>query len=163
MSKTRRFVSLAIALAAVVMASWWAAKTFWLTAPPTRSTQMNAYAKVEGGHCLGCPVVHVEEHYLGGTCIKGPVPVSMPMPPYTPLAKKNKIEGAVAALLDVDASGSVAGVKLTTVDLSSSASAGLEQGVIGAVSAWKFEPATGKGKPMPATVQVQVSFSFNSL
>jgi TonB family protein len=161
MSKTKRIASFAIALTALVTASWWATKTFWLTAP--HSTQMIAYGEIEGGHCLWCPVVFVGEQHVGGTQIKGPVPVSMPVPPYTSLAKKNKVEGAVVALVDVDPTGRVGGVKLTKVDLSSGVSAGLEQGVIDTVRAWKFKPATEKGKPMPATVRVQVSFSFNSL
>jgi outer membrane biosynthesis protein TonB len=42
-------------------------------------------------------------------------------------------------------------------------SAGLEQGVVDALRTWEFEPATVKGKPLAATVEVQVSFSFNSL
>jgi periplasmic protein TonB len=124
---------------------------------------MIAYEEMEGGHCLGCPVVYVREQHLGGTQIKGPVPVSMPAPPYTPFAKKNKVEGAVGGLVDVDASSSVAEVKLTKVDLSSRVSAGLEQGVVDALRTWKFEPATVKGKPLATTVEVQVSFSFNSL
>ena len=48
-------------------------------------------------------------HALGGDRIKGPV--SMPAPSYLPLAKNNKVQGDVEALLDVDASGSVAGVR----------------------------------------------------
>lgn len=160
MSKVKLMVSLSIAAAALVTVGWWAARTCWL-APRTVSTHMTAYEKTEGGRCLGCPLVSVEEQqYLGGTRIKGPVPVSMPLPPYTPLAKKNKVEGAVVALADVDASGSVTGVKLTRVDLSSSVSAGLEQGVIETVRTWKFKPATEKGKPVPATVRVQASFRF---
>lgn len=87
----------------------------------------------------------------------------MSVPPYTPLAKKNRVEGAIVAMAEVDASGSVAGVKLTRVDLSSGVSAGLEQGVIETVRTWKFKSATEKGKPVPATVRVQASFRFNSL
>jgi TonB family protein len=162
MSKAKHMVLLAITLAALVVTGWWAAKTFWLTSP-IHSMQMVAYAEIQGGRCLGCPVVYVEEQPLGGTQINGPVPVSMPVPPYTRLATKDKIEGAVVTLVNVDASGSVAGVKLSTVDLSSNVSAGLRQGVIDTVRTWKFKPATEKGKPMPATVQVRVSFSSHSI
>ena len=46
------------------------------------------------------------------------MPISIPAPPYTPQAKKDKVQRAIVAALDVDASGNVAGVKLTAVSLS---------------------------------------------
>lgn len=162
-SKLKLAVSLPIVLVALVTVGWWAVNSFWLTAPSTNSAQMISYGKMEGDHCLGCPQVWVAEMYFGNARIKGPVPVSMPVPPYTPLAKKNKVAGAVVALADVDAGGNVADVKLTKIDLSSNVSAGLEQGVIDAVRTWRFKPATEKGKPVPAKVHVQVTFSFDSL
>jgi TonB family protein len=165
MSRPKLVGSLAIVLVALVTVGWWATKTFWLAAQSTHPTPMIFYGSgaMEGGRCFGCPVVSVSEVYVGDTQIKGPVPVSMHVPHYTPLAQKNKVWGAVVALVDVDASGGVAGVKLTKVDLSSSISAGLEQGVNNTLLTWKFKPATEKGKPVPATVQAQVNFFFDSL
>jgi len=163
MSKPKLAVSLAIVLVALVTVGWWATKTFWLFAPSTHSKPMISYGGITGDPCFGCPVVSVAEAYLGDTQIKGPVLVLMHVPPYTPLAKKNKVYGAVVAQVDVDACGSVAAVKVTKVDLSSSISAGLEQGVNDTLRTWKFKPATQKGKPVPATVQAQVNFFFDSL
>ena len=53
-----------------------------------------------------------------GRRLKGPLPISTPLPPYTPQARNDKVQGAVVAAVDVDASGNVAGIKLTAVSLS---------------------------------------------
>jgi len=96
----------------------------------------------------------------GGAQIKAPVPMSMPAPRYTPQARKDKVEGAIVAMVDVDAGGEVTGVRLTAVSLSRNLTDGLDQSVIDTVRAWRFRPATRTGKPVPVTVHVQVTFSY---
>jgi TonB family protein len=98
---------------------------------------------------------------VDGVQIKGPVPIFTPPPPYTWEAKKDKVQGAIVAAVDVDVSGNVAGVKLTAVSLSKSVSEGLDESVIATVRTWKFEPAMKKGKPVPVTLAVQVNFSLS--
>jgi len=173
MSKPRLIVSLMIALTVIVAVGWWSVRTFWLTAPAgLPAERMVGYGSV-GAPGSGVPstlmfyLVKDDGHSgfavrpLGGAQIKGPVPISMPGPPYTPQAKKDKVQGAIVAAVDVDASGNVAGVKLTTVSLSRNLSDGLDQSVIDTVRTWKFKPATNKGKPVPVKVTVQVNFSLS--
>lgn len=155
MSKPKPVVSLAIALVTLVAAGWWAAKTLRLVAPAAYSMEMIAYGVPQ--QTAGGPAIALRlgegDHAPGRDKIKGPVPVSMPAPP---LAKKNKFKGDVEALLDVDASGSVAGVR--EIYSNGVSSAGLANTVLDIAHTWKFEPATEKGKPVPATVIVQVRF-----
>ena len=98
---------------------------------------------------------------VDGAQIKGPVPISMPAPPYTPQAKKDKVQGAIVAAVDVDASGNVAGVKLTAVSLSRDLTDGLDESVLQALPTWKFKPAMKKGEPVPVKVTVHVIFNLS--
>jgi TonB family protein len=82
----------------------------------------------------------------------------MPAPSYTPQAKKDKVQGAVVAAVAVDASGNVAGVKLTAVSLSRNLSDGLDENVMQTLRTWKFKPAMKKGKPVPVMVTVETTF-----
>lgn len=171
MSKRRLVVSLAVGLA-LAAAGWWAAKSFWLMPPPAYSTQMIAYGvahQIAGRPAIIALRLGVLANTLGPDQIKGPVPVSMLVAPYTPLAKKNKLKGDLLALLDVDASGSVAGVREMTFHYDSSEGArlannnnsvltGFGNSVLQTAHSWKFKPATEKGEPVPATVIVQVRF-----
>jgi TonB family protein len=173
MSKPRLIASLAIAFAVLVGAGSWAVKTFWLRAPLGSPTHMIGYIYSSGGPGGGFPSTFM--YYMaegdgragfslrdfGRAQIKGPVPISMPGPPYTSQAKKDKVEGAVFALVDVDADGNVAAVRLTAVSLSRNLTDGLDQSVIDTVRTWKFRPATKKGKPLPVTVHVRVNFSLS--
>jgi TonB family protein len=172
MSKPRLIASLAVALVVLAATGWWAVKTFWLIAPTGPATQMVVYGSftgpgVEGASALIFDMVKGDDHggfavrAVDGVQIKGPVPISMPLPLYTPQAKKDKVEGAIVAAVDVDASGNVAGVKLTAVSLSRNLSDGLEESAIETLRTWKFKPAMKKGKPVPAKVRVQVNFRLS--
>lgn len=174
MSKPRLIVSLVIALTVVVVAGWWAVRAFWLIAPLGPPTQVVEYGSGvgskpdrDGASALMFYRVDDFNHAglwvpsVGGVQTKGPVPISMPVPPYTPQAKKDKVQGAVVAAVDVDTSGTVAGVKLTAVGLSRNLRDGLDQSVVDTVRTWKFKPATKKGKPVPVTVRLQVNFNLS--
>jgi TonB family protein len=175
MSKRRLIASLVIALAVLVATGWWAVKTFWLIAPAGLPTEvMVGYGSFSGpgsdvpSASFMLYIVNDDGHAgfggvrtVGGVQIKGPVPISVPPPPYTPQAKKDKVEGAIVAAVDVDASGNVAGVKLTAVSLSKSVSEGLDESVINTVRTWKFKPAMNKDKPVPVKVHLQVNFRLS--
>jgi protein TonB len=90
--------------------------------------------------------------------VKAPVPIFNPEPPYTPQARKDKVQGAIIAAVDVDASGNVAGINLTAVSLSTSVGEGLDESALKTLRKWKFKPAMKKGKPVPVTVMVEVTF-----
>jgi TonB family protein len=180
MSKPRLAASLVIALAVLVATGWWAVKTFWLTAPAGLPTEvLPAYWSVSApgsdvpftfmGYFVESDqdTGQTRSGYAGprlfkvGGDVKGPVPISMPAPPYTPQARKDKVQGAVIAAVEVDASGNVAGVKLTAVSLSRNLSDGLDNSVIDTVRTWKFKPAIKQGKPVPVRVTVQVNFRLS--
>jgi TonB family protein len=172
MSKPRLIASLAIALVILAATAWWAVKTFWLIAPVGPATHMVAYGSASAPGSEGVSALMfcfvIDDGRSGSAVrtvdaaqIEGPVPISMPPPPYTPQARKDKVEGAVVAAADVDASGNVAGVKLTAVSLSRNLSDGLDESVVKTVRTWKFKPATKKGKPVPARVTVHVNFRLS--
>jgi protein TonB len=92
--------------------------------------------------------------------VTAPVPIFKPEPPYTPQARKHKVEGTVVLSVGVDASGNVANVKLTGVSLSKRVGEGLEESAMQTVRTWKFKPALKEGKPVPVMVTVEVSFKI---
>jgi TonB family protein len=172
MSKPRLIASSVIPVAVLVAAGWWAVSTFWLTALPGSPVRITGYVYASSGpesNSASTFMYYVPNdaharswlRKSGGAQIKGPVPISMPGPPYTPQAKKDKVKGAIVALVDVDAGGNVTGVRLTTLSLSRNLTDGLGQSVIDTVHTWKFRPATENGKPLPVTVHVQVNFSLS--
>jgi TonB family protein len=171
MSKRRLIASLVIALAVLVATGWWAVKTFCLIAPLGPPTHVVGYAYFPGSDVPSTGfmlyIVNDDGHAgFGGVRtvdvqIKGPVPISVPPPPYTPQARKDKVQGAIVAAVDVDASGNVAGIKLTAVSLSKSVGEGLDESVINTVRTWKFKPAMKKGKPVPVKVHLQVNFRLS--
>jgi len=102
MSELRLIASVVIALAVLVATGRWAVKTFWLTSPLSMAgppTLRTVSASGEPGGSFTIMFWKVEGH------VKGPVPISMPVPSYTPEARKNKVQGAVLATVQVDASG----------------------------------------------------------
>jgi TonB family protein len=179
MSKRRLIASLVIALAVLVATGWWAAKTFWLIAPAGHPT-----AFIPGYGSLSAPGSDVPSAFMfysvesdqdtgrthsgyggprlfkvGGD-VTAPVPIYQPEPPYTPQARKDKVQGTVVLTVAVDASGNVVGVKLTGVSLSRSVGEGLEESAMQTLCTWKFKPAMKKGKPVPVMVIVEVSFKL---
>jgi len=157
MSKPRLVASLVIALAVLAAAGWWGVKTFWLTAPLEHATHVVGYASASPP---GSDVPSTFMFSTVGGDVSAPVPIYKPDPPYTPQARKDKVQGVVAASVGVDASGSVASVKVIRVSLSRDLSDGLDQSVVDTVRTWKFKPALKKGKPVPVMVVVDVSFKM---
>jgi len=179
MSKPRLIASLVIALAVLVATGWWAVETFWLSAPAGLPTEV-----MVGGVSAGPPGSDVPSafmfysvesdqdtgqthsgyagprlaYYKVGGDVTAPVPIYKPEPPYTPQARRDKVQGTVVLTVAVDASGNVVGVKLTAVSLSRSVGEGLEESAMQTLCTWKFKPAMKKGKPVPVTVIVEVSF-----
>ncbi len=156
MSKPRLIASLAIALVVLVATGWWAVKTFWLSAPAGLPTEhMIAYVSASPP---GSDVPSTLMFYTVGGDVTAPVPIYKPEPPYTPQARKDKVQGTVVLTVGVDASGNVADVKLNAVSLSRSVGEGLEESAMQTVRTWKFKPAMKKGKPVPVKFVVEVSF-----
>jgi TonB family protein len=174
MSKPRLVTSLVIALAVVAGTGWWGIRRFYLQAPtaslPTGVGEVYGFASAPGAEGSSAFMLYMVKddgragfgvRTVDGAQIKGPVPISMPAPPYTPQAKKDKVQGAIVAAVDVDASGNVAGVKLTAVSLSRDLTDGLDESVLQALPTWKFKPAMKKGEPVPVKVTVHVVFNLS--
>jgi len=89
---------------------------------------------------------------LGGD-VKAPVLIHRPEPPYTPEARKDKVQGTVVLAITIDAEGNVTDARVTK-----SLRKDLDESAVKTVRTWKFQPATRKGKPVPFKVNVEVSF-----
>jgi TonB family protein len=150
MSKPRLIASLAIALAVLVATGWWAVRTFWLTAPLGPPEQGLVY---ESASAPGSNVPSSLMFYKAGGDVTAPVPIYQPEPPYTPLAKKDKVQGVVRLAVGVDASGNVAGVELLR-----GVGEELDERAIETLRTWKSTPAMKKGKPVPVRVVVETNF-----
>lgn len=81
------------------------------------------------------------------------VPVSRPIPLYTPEAENAGVEGKVRLDLKVNELGEVESVKVL-----SGLGYGLDESAIQTVKRWKFKPATLCGKPVAASFVVSVAF-----
>jgi TonB family protein len=153
MSKPRLTVSLVIGLTVLAATGWWALKTFWLIAPlgsPPASWILYQDFWPPGTEAFPS---------LRGTVeagVKPPVPVYEPLPPYTPKARKDKVEGMVELSAAVDARGNVADVKLVR-----GVGEGLDENAVETVRKWKFGPALKKGHPVPVKVTVEINFALH--
>ncbi|HEY8926354.1 MAG TPA: TonB-dependent receptor [Polyangia bacterium] len=76
-----------------------------------------------------------------------------PGAPYPPEALRDKVEGNVGLELDVDAGGSVTGVRVTTP-----AGHGFDEAAADTARTFTFEPARRRGVPVPSTVQFTYEF-----
>ncbi len=94
--------------------------------------------------------------YTPGAEVSAPVPVYTPDPPYTPQARKEKLSGAVAVRVLIDAEGKVVDAK----EVSQRLGGGLDEIALDTVRTWKFQPAMRKGVPVAARLVVQVSFKL---
>ncbi|WP_101924812.1 MULTISPECIES: energy transducer TonB [Luteimonas] len=84
-------------------------------------------------------------------------PVSPGEPSYPPAAARNREEGTVVLLVQVDANGRPSDVSVET----SSRSRDLDRAAVEAVRGWTFEPAIEGGKPVASSVRVPVEFTLD--
>ena len=146
MSKPRLIASLAIALAVLVGAGWWAVKTFWLSAPAKNRLTANIVATPR--HDLG-------KVYRVGDGVRAPIPTYKPDPPFTKGAKAAKLQGTGVYSAVIDDSGNVAEVEVVRP-----LDKGLDENAMQTLRTWKFKPATKDGKPVPVKVMVEVAFKL---
>ncbi len=143
-----------IALAVLVVAGWWAVKTFWLTAPlgtPTEVVVTYGFFSPPGSNV---PPKNLIFYKVGGD-VTAPIPIFKPDPPYTPQAKNEKVQGTSVLAVTVDASGNVVDARVLK-----SLRADLDESALKTVRTWRFQPAIRKGKPVPVRVMVETSFRF---
>ncbi len=89
---------------------------------------------------------------VGGEVTK-PVKIYGPMPSYTEIARKARIQGTVIVQAVIDKHGDVTNVKLIK-----GLPMGLNEAAVGAVQQWKFKPATLRGKPVDVYYNLTVTF-----
>jgi TonB family protein len=82
-----------------------------------------------------------------------PVPIDKPEPPYTPMARSAKVQGAVVLLVGVNAQGNV-----RDVEVLKPLGYGLDDQAVETVQTWRFKPAICNGVPTPVSVMVEVVF-----
>jgi TonB family protein len=93
--------------------------------------------------------------YRVGHGIAPPKPLKTPDPSYPPGASRAGQTGTVVVMLIVDAGGAP-----TSIILTRSVGADLDEAAIKAIRSWKFAPATFKGSPVPVAIHVEVNFTL---
>jgi TonB family protein len=91
-----------------------------------------------------------------GHGVIAPKPLKTPDPPYPPGSSRAGHTGTVVVMLIVDPKGNP-----TSVILTRSVGADLDEAAIKAIRGWKFAPATFKGSPVPVSVHVEMNFTLN--
>lgn len=91
--------------------------------------------------------------YRPGCGVTNPRVVSRVDPEYSDHARKKKISGTVLLSGVVDKDGSVRDIRVER-----SLEPTLDENAVTAMNAWKFEPATKDGQPVPVKISVEMSF-----
>jgi protein TonB len=86
-----------------------------------------------------------------------PVLISQTVAPYTPQARRDKLEGTVKLSIVIGPQGNVTDVQETSERLGD----GLDESAIANVKTWKFSPARRDGVPVAARFEVEITFRLN--
>jgi protein TonB len=89
--------------------------------------------------------------------VSAPVPLDMPAPEYTPLAKRAKVQGAVRVRCVVRPTGLCTDV---VVVRSLDTQFGLDMEAIRAVRGARFRPGTKSGNPVSTRIDMEVRFAL---
>lgn len=110
---------------------------------PVRADNNNGATKQDSG-----------VYKIGGD-VKAPHVVENIEPEYTKDAKARKIQGTVLLRLVVSADGLPENIKVTR-----SLDPGLDENAVGAVTQWRFAPATKNGEPVAVEATIEVNFKL---
>jgi TonB family protein len=92
--------------------------------------------------------------YTPGKDIVNPIPITMPAPHYTNVARDTRIEGIVVLTAIVRKDGTI-----DTFQILKGLGYGLDESAIQTVAKyWKFKPGTFKGQPVDVQVRLEISF-----
>ncbi len=112
----------------------------------------------------GAPALQAQEEsppegppYRVGGDVTRPKKVSGPPPVYTEVARKARVQGVVIIETLIDEHGDV-----TNTRVIKGLPMGLEEAAVEAVRAWKFEPATLGGRPVPVYYVLTVNFTVEA-
>jgi TonB family protein len=85
---------------------------------------------------------------------KPPKIINQPLPPYTPEARANKIEGKVVLIATIQKDGTIAVSKVEK-----GLGYGLDESAVRTVETqWRFEPGTLNGKPVEVRTKIEIGF-----
>ncbi len=91
--------------------------------------------------------------YVVGGEVTAPVRLFAPEPRYTEIARKVRVQGRVIVEAIIDETGRVVETKVVK-----SLPMGLDQAAVDAISQWRFEPGTLRGKPVPVRYNLTINF-----
>ena len=92
---------------------------------------------------------------VGGEVLP-PVKVHSPPPRYPEMARKARIQGAVHLEAVIDATGRVVRIRIIK-----GLPLGFDQAAVDAVSQWRFEPATYRGRPVAVIYNLTIRFELS--
>lgn len=90
---------------------------------------------------------------LGQPGMVAPRAVFTPEPKFTEIAKKHRIEGAVAVDSVIDEKGTIAFAQIREP-----LGMGLDEATMNVLRRWKFEPGRSNGKPVKVRLRLEVQF-----
>ncbi|MGA2144624.1 MAG: energy transducer TonB [Bryobacteraceae bacterium] len=88
-----------------------------------------------------------------GAVFTQPVLLTKKEPEYTDEARKVRLQGTVALIIEIDSQGLPRDIRVWQ-----SLGLGLDERAVEAVRNWRFRPATRNGKPVPSSARVDVNF-----
>jgi protein TonB len=88
-----------------------------------------------------------------GAVTTQPVLLTKKEPDYSEEARKVRLQGTVALVIEIDARGIPQNIRVWQ-----GLGFGLDERAVDAVRSWRFQPATRNGKPVPSGARVDVSF-----
>lgn len=91
-----------------------------------------------------------------GGAVSAPVKIQAPLPRYTELARRARIQGTVVVRATIDADGTV-----RDVEVIKGLPMGLTESAIAAVRQWTFEPARLNGRPVDVYFDLKVTFGLS--
>jgi len=89
----------------------------------------------------------------GGDKTTEPVPIFRPDPPYTPEARRAKLQGTIRLLIIIGTDG-----KVLSARIQKGIDPGLDKNAVETVRTWTFKPASRNGVAVPVRVLVEVTF-----
>ncbi len=99
------------------------------------------------------PVAFASPEQKTGGELEMPKVISSRQPIYPDIARTQKIDGAVAMVALIDATGTVSDIKVTSGPLL------LRQAAMDALRKWKYQPARLNGQPTSVRINVSINFA----
>jgi periplasmic protein TonB len=97
---------------------------------------------------------HGGQPLVAGHGVSPPVPLSQPLPDYTDLARRARIEGIILIQAVVRTDGKVDGIQVLR-----GLGYGLDESAISTIARkWRFKPGTLNGIPVDVLANIEVSF-----